>query len=448
MLPRRVAIQRIAGRVEGHVLRQFDGQLIGRNADRTTGFAVDHRDGTSPVPLTADAPVAQAVEGRALALTGRLETCDGGGLGGFHLHPVHEVGVEQAAGPNVSFCFDAEISRSISRSHDRDDGQAVFAGELEVALIVGRASEDGAGSVGRQHEIGCPDRHGPLGVERVADTDAEIDTQLLRLLYIGFAGPRPGAGRHEVRHVGPMGGDGPGQRMVGRERQEAGAEQGVGPGGVDLDGIARVVGLARRGRRQEVGGLGDLPPEGRAAALADPVLLHQPDLVGPAAFKLLQPLDQVVGIVGDAQEPLVQLALLDHGARTPAAAVDDLLIGEDGVVDRIPVDDRVLAIDQTALEQLEKPGLLLAVIGRIASGELAAPVQRQAQQLQLVAHGGDVGPGPVAGVDASLDGRVLSRKSESVPAHRMQDIKALRPLRPRHHVAHDVVAGVAHVDGP
>jgi hypothetical protein len=34
VLPGRVAIQRIAGRVEGHVVRQHDRQLVGRNAGR------------------------------------------------------------------------------------------------------------------------------------------------------------------------------------------------------------------------------------------------------------------------------------------------------------------------------------------------------------------------------------------------------------------------------
>jgi len=181
----------------------------------------------------------------------------------------------------------------------------------------------------------------------------------------------------------------------------------------------------------------------RVAPLALPI--HQPDLFGPAV-QGLQAVDQVVGIVGDAKEPLVQLALLDQGARAPAASIDHLFVGQDRVVDRIPVDHRILAIDQTAPIQLQEPGLLLAIVFRVAGGELARPVQRQAQQLQLLAHVGDVGIGPALGMDAALHGCVFGRHAEGVPAHRVQNVVPLRALGPRHHVAHHIVAGVTHVD--
>ena len=279
----------------------------------------------------------------------------------------------------------------------------------------------------------------------MADANAQIDAQLFGLLDLGLAGAGLSAGLDEVRHIRPMFGDGLGQRMVGRQGQEAGPEQGVWAGCIDLDGIAGVVRLTLGRGGQEGRRLGDGPPQGRALGLADPVLLHQPDLLGPAV-QGLQAVDQVVSIVGDAQEPLVQLALLHQGARAPAAPIDHLFIGQDGVVDRIPVDHRIFAIDQTAPIQLQEPGLLLAVIFRVAGGELARPVQRQPQQLQLLAHRSDVGIGPALGVDAALHRRILGRHAEGVPAHRVQHVEALRPLGPRHHVAHHIVAGVAHVD--
>ena len=81
------------------------------------------------------------------------------------------------------------------------------------------------------------------------------------------------------------------------------------------------------------------------------LMLHDPDLLGPAVQRL-QVVDQLVGVVGDAHRPLVQLALLDDGAGAPAAAVLDLLVGQHGLVDRVPVDQALLAIDQAAFVEV------------------------------------------------------------------------------------------------
>ena len=47
-----------------------------------------------------------------------------------------------------------------------------------------------------------------------------------------------------------------------------------------------------------------------------------------------------------------------------------------------------------------------------------------------------------------LHGGILGRHAERVPAHRVDDVEALGPAVARHHVAHGVVAHVAHVDAP
>ena len=77
-------------------------------------------------------------------------------------------------------------------------------------------------------------------------------------------------------------------------------------------------------------------------------------------------------IVGDLEEPLRQLALLDQRAGAPAAAVDHLLVGEHGLVDRVPVHLRLLALDQPGLEEVEEHLLLVLVVGRVAGRDLAA----------------------------------------------------------------------------
>uniref|UniRef100_A0A0N5A6W1 LigA n=1 Tax=Parastrongyloides trichosuri TaxID=131310 RepID=A0A0N5A6W1_PARTI len=421
VFPRRVTVQRVAGHVEGDVLGQCDRQLVGRNRHDAAGLAVDDRDGAAPVALAADAPVAQAVDGRALARSGGLDAADGLGLGGLDVQTVQEVGMEDRAGAGIGLVGHGEVVARAFGADDRDHRQIVFAGEVQIALVMRRAGEDGARSVVGQNEVGDPDRNLGAG-EGVDDLQPRIPADLLGLFDVGLTGAALAA-------FGDEGGDlrvGLGQllrdRMIGGQTHEAGAEQ-------------------RPGRR---------PPRPISSAGPWTGRSSFPASVGPfpaSAVQLVQAVQQLLGVVGDAQEPLGDLALLDQRARAPAAAVDDLLVGQHGLVDRVPVHHAVLAVDQAPLEQLQEPVLLLAIVFGVAGGELARPVQRQAQKLELVAHRGDVGPGPVARVDAALHGRVLGRHAEGVPAHGVQHVEALRPLPARHDVAHDGRRGGALATG-
>ena len=82
-----------------------------------------------------------------------------------------------------------------------------------------------------------------------------------------------------------------------------------------------------------------------ALALADPVPLHDANLVWPF-IQGIQTAEQVVGVVGDLEEPLRQFLLLNERAGPPAPAVDHLLVGENGMIDRVPIYLAFLAIDE------------------------------------------------------------------------------------------------------
>ena len=135
-------------------------------------------------------------------------------------------------------------------------------------------------------------------------------------------------------------------------------------------------------------------------------------------------------------------------ARAPAAPVDHLLVGEHRLVDGIPIDLRFLARDQASGKKIEEQLLLVLIISGIAGRDLARPVERKAHRLQLRPHGGDIGVGPFRRTGVVLHGGVLRRQSERVPAHRVEDIEAPRAPIARHHVAHGVVAHMAHMDAP
>ena len=225
--------------------------------------------------------------------------------------------------------------------------------------------------------------------------------------------------------------------MVRREPQEACAEQRVGPRGEHFDDV---VAAGRFTSRQ-------CEADQQPLRAADPIRLHQPHLVRPAVERLKR-IEQVFRIVGDLEHPFRLLALLDERARPPAASVDHLLVGEHGLVDRVPIHFPLLAVDEASLEQVEKQLLLLVVVVEVAGRELPAPVERQPHALELAAHGGDVVVGPFGGMDATLDRRVLRRQAERVPAHGVEHVVPAGAHIARNHVAHGVIADMAHMDAP
>ena len=90
------------------------------------------------------------------------------------------------------------------------------------------------------------------------------------------------------------------------------------------------------------------------------IVLHA---LGPAGH-LVEAGEELLGVVGDPEVVTRDLALLDHRAGAPAAAVDHLLVGEHGLVDRVPVDDLRLAIGDAALEHAQEQPLVPLVVRR------------------------------------------------------------------------------------
>ncbi len=221
---------------------------------------------------------------------------------------------------------------------------------------------------------------------------AGVEAQLFLRLQLGRGRAARLAALDEGGRLGIRLGQFARDRMVRRDRDEACAEDRVGTGRIDLD----------RRREGRDGGEAELEP----LAAADPVLLHQLHLVRPL-LECRQTLQQLVGEVGDLQEPLVQLALLNERARAPAAPVDHLLVGQHGHVDRVPVNRRFLAIDQPACIQVEEQRLLMPVIIGLAGRDLARPVEREAEPLQLRFHRRDIVARPAARMDALFHRGIL-----------------------------------------
>ncbi len=429
--PGRVAVERVAGGAEFHVFRQHHRQIVGRHRNHAAILAMDDGDGAAPIALARYPPIAEPEVDRLAPLARFHQPLNGRPFGVGDAHPVHETGVDHGAVAYIGFGPDGEAGRVLPRrTHHRHHRKRVLAREVEVALVVGGAAENGAGTVLHQHEVGDVDGQGVAFDERVHDAKPGIESLFFRGLDGRLAGAEPIALGDEGFQFGIAPGQVQRQRMVGGDGAEGGAEQGVRAGGVDLQPV-----LPPLDGERDMG----------AHGLADPFLLHQPHPVGPAA-QVPQPVEQTVGEGGDTQEPLGQEPSFHRRARPPALAVHHLLVGQHGMLHRVPVHPGNLAIDQIVFQEIQEHLLFETVIVGVAGGDFPGPVVGQPHGPELAPHGGDVVAGPGGRVDAAFHRRVFRRKSEGIPAHGMQHVESAGLLVARHDVAEGIVAHVPHVD--
>ena len=182
--------------------------------------------------------------------------------------------------------------------------------------------------------------------------------------------------------------------MLWGDHEERRAEERVGPGGKHWD-----VGVELLDPEDDLGAL----------ATTDPVALDRLRALGPLASRRQVVLEQLVGIGGDLHEPLLHVPRLDQRTAPPAAAVDDVLVRENRLVVRAPVDGSRLPVGEPALEELEEQPLRPAVEVGLVGADLAIPVDRPADPLHLLPDRDDVPLDDVAGVTTLADRGVLGR---------------------------------------
>ena len=181
----------------------------------------------------------------------------------------------------------------------------------------------------------------------------------------------------------------------------------------------------------------------RALGPADPVALLGLDLVDEV--HVVQALEQLLRVVGDAQHPLGLDAAHDLAAAALALAADDLLVGQAHLAARAPVDGHLGLVGQAVLEELQEDPLRPLVVAGVRGVDLAVPVEAEAEHLELLAEVVDVLLGDNGGVDVVLDGVVLRRQAEGVPPDGEEHVVALQALLAADDVHGRVGARVADV---
>ena len=394
-----------------------------------------HRYRATPIALPRNPPVAQAVVGHALAnaraFAIRNRRCNSRLTRLFGL---------TGKAPDIAHLF--RLHRNISLGHGiafaqkhRHNRQPISGRKLKIPPVMRGATKDRAGAVIHQDKVGDINRHLPIRVHRMHHPHPGIHAPLLRRLQrLGRCATLATLGHkgrnRRVRSLQRLG-----HRVIRADGGERRPQQRIRPRRIHLQRV--------KPRRGAPRGKGKLQP----ARLANPVGLHHPHLFGP----ILQPVQgrqQFARIVGNLEEPLRQLAPFHRRIRPPPLAVDHLFIRQNRHVHRVPVHHRRLAVNQPLVHHVDEHRLLLAVIFRVTSRKLAAPVNRQAQGLHLRPHVRDVAIGPVLGMPPPLHRGIFGGHAKGVPPHRMQHRKPLAPLIAGHHIAHRIVPHMPHMDTP
>ena len=263
--PGRVTVKRVAGNVERYIVGQPDRQVFLLLGHHAAVGAMDDRNRAAPIALTGNPPVAQAVIRHAAANALRLAETDRGIDG---LFAALQFGASKAADIVNTFRLQRHIGlgqwcfgRAFS-DVDRLDRQTILGGELEIALVMRRATEDRPSAVVHQDEVGDIDRQFPVFVKRMAHAHAGIHALLLGLFQCLFRGTDAAAFGHELGYLRIVPLQMLGQRMIGADRRKACAQKRVGARGIDLQPVEPVRRVNCAKCKLE------------AARLADPVGLH------------------------------------------------------------------------------------------------------------------------------------------------------------------------------
>ena len=438
------------------VLGQRHRQLILGHGHDAAVLAVDGRDGVAPIALAADEPVAQTEldlatttahglevgHDRSLALgvlaaahAGVLAGLDERALGSVGAIPVDGLGMEGIDGLAAGL----DGSAIVIVQDDRHDRQVALTGKLKVALVATGNGHDGTGTVVGNDIIGNP--HGDLlAVDGVYHIAAREGTVLLEGA-LGTLDGRDmlgvlddlGDGLLVLRTLDELVQAG----VLGSQDKEGDAKKGIGTRGEDgdlaliaLDGLAILVAQGK----VDLGALG----------ATDPVGLHLLDALGPAG-ELLQVVEQLLGVLGDLEVPLLKVALLRLGAAAPAFTLSDLLVGQNGLAGRTPVDRVLLAVDQALFPQLLKDPLTPTVVVGAAGLDHAIQIVGEAHALHRGERLVHVLIRPGSSLRVVLDGGVLGGQAKGVKADGVQHVVAAHAGLTGHGIADGIVARVTHV---
>ena len=216
--------------------------------------------------------------------------------------------------------------------------------------------------------------------------------------------------------------------MFGAHNHVGRAKERVGPGGKH----AQLLILA-----------GELEVHLRALAAADPVALLGLDRLDE--IDMVQPVQQFLRVLGDAQHPLA----LDPPHHLAAAALTHaathFFVGQAAFAAGAPVDGHFGLIGQAVFQQFQKNPLGPFIVGGIGGVDLTCIVEAEAQALKLLAEVVDVLFGDHGRMNLVFDGIVLRGQAKGIITDGVKDVVALHAALAGDDVQRRVGAWMAHM---
>ena len=385
--------------------------------------AIDHRNGRTPIALTRNAPVAQTELHFLLSQPLGCELGCNGVNGVMHAQAVEFAGVDKMRfACLVAIPFLPGIGRegfTVNRNHLLDRKTKLF-GKCKVSFIVSRDSHHGAFAVAHEDVVGNPDFNG-FTRERMLDVKARRDALLFHGSHVGFRHAALGAFSNEGLQIRTIFGEVGSEGMFGSDGDERHAHERIGTSRINGEALLFAGQFVREAKRHAFG-------------TANPVLLHAANLFGPAV-KRFDVVEEFLRVLRNAEVITRNFALFNNRAGAPAAAFNNLLVGQHSLVDRVPVDDLGLTVGNASFQHLEEQPLVPPIVLGLAGSDFTRPVESKTQGLHLGLHIGDVAVCPRSRLNLFCQGGIFGRQSEGIPAHRRHDVVALHAVE----AVHDVI---------
>ena len=335
--------RRFSACVKFNIFRQANGEFFFRNKNFAASRAVNYRDRSAPITLTADQPVAQTIVYTAFTEAFSFSFVHDCSHCSVHFHTVEFTGVNQFAFfffVSAGHFFQFQVNAF--RLYNNDFFDAVFFCKHPVTLVTGRYAHNCASTIIVQNIVGYPNFNGFTSV-RVNAMNASENT-----FFFGFAGSTFNirlvanfvAEFFDFSSFGIVFADFFNQRMFSSQSHKGYAIGSIRTSGINCNFIIKC-------RNSEF--------HFQTFTTTNPVALHGFNAFRPA-FEQVQIFQQFISIVSDFEEPLFQIFLFNYAVATPAFAVDNLFVSKYGVTFVAPVNCRFFLSSQTFfIEQLEEP---------------------------------------------------------------------------------------------
>ena len=287
---------------------------------------------------------------------------------------------------------------------------AKLASKLEVALVMSWYTHNRSSTIAHQHVVSNPNRYF-LTIQRISDIAASEDARLILLgahaLDLGHTLCLFDILCHRSLLIGCRNLLDP--RMFWSHYKESSTINRVGPRRKHRNGFLFAINLGAE-------------TNFRTLAAPNPVLLHRHGLFGP--FDVIE-VQQFLGILGDFQQPLINLFTNDDRSTTFARAIcQHLLVCQRRVTAGTPVRGCFCAIGQPMLIKLqEQPLGPLIIIGQ-ATDNLAVPIPACTHCPQLFTHRVNIAQRPIASLNATLDSCILCWQTKGIKAHWLHHVVA------------------------